>query len=94
MLFFLIGSYLLGLAYIVLFFLISLLVYLFAWFCSLFGIFVDISGSRMLQVIFVIICGLSYYVYDVSCFAFALFFFISAVFMLGRTAELWCIGSS
>jgi len=90
----LIGSFILGVAFIVLFWVISLLVYLFALFCSFIGIFVDISGSRMLQVIFLVICGITYYVYDISNLGFALFFFMSAGFMLMKTADNWCIGSS
>jgi len=87
------GSFLLGLAFIVLFWAISILVYLFAWFMSLFGVFVDISGNRNLQVIFLVICAITYYVYDVSNLGFALFVFLSAGWMLLKSADIWRISS-
>lgn len=89
----LIGSFLLGVALIVLFWAISILVYLFAWFCSLIGIFVDISGDKLLWIIFSVICGISFYIYAISNFGFALFVFVSAVFMLLRSADIWRISS-
>ena len=94
MLFFIFGSIALGLSYIVLFWAISLLLYLFAYLMSLFGIFVDISGENNIWVIFLVICGISFYVYAVSNFGFALFIFISANFMLFRTADTWRIASA
>lgn len=89
----LIGSFLLGVAFIVLFWVISLLVYLFAWVCSLIGIFIDISGDNNLWVIFSVICGISFYIYAISNFGFALFVFLSAVWMLFRSADIWRISS-
>jgi len=57
------------------------------------GIFVDISGENNVWVLFLVVCGISFYVYAVSNFGFSLFVFLSGEFMLFRTASNWMIAS-
>lgn len=94
MAFFIFASIALGVAFIVVFWITSMFVYLFARSCSFIGIFVDISGDKLLWIIFSVICGISFYIYAISNFGFALFVFLSAVWMLFRSADVWRIASN
>jgi len=95
MLLFLIGPYVLALAFMVLFFFTSLIVYLVTWLLSLFGIYMDISGDKNVWVLFLVVISISVWVYslDGSNFGFAVFVFLSGTFFLFRSADCWRIAS-
>jgi len=95
MAFFLIGSFVLGLAWIIIFFIGSFIFYLFAWFCSLIGIFVDVSGDRNIWFLFLLVLAISIWVFSLegSNFGYFTFVFLTGVFMVFKTADTFRIAS-
>ena len=95
MAFFLIGSFVLGLAWILIFFVASLVIYLIAFLLSLFGVFMDISGDNNIWLLFLVVIGISSWVFnlDGSNFGYSVFVFMSGSFLLFKTADNWKIAS-
>jgi hypothetical protein len=91
MLFFLIGPFILGIAWIAIFWLASFMIYLIACLLSLLGICFDISGDRNVWLLFIVVCGIAYCVFAVGNFGYAIFVFLTGAFMLFRSADTWKI---
>jgi hypothetical protein len=92
--FFLVAPMILGIAWIVIFWVASLAVYLAACSLALLGIRFEISGDKNIWLLFLVVCGISYYVYHLAgdCgWAAAVFVFLSGAFMLFRSADIWRI---
>ena len=94
MLFFILGSFALGIAWVIIFWVASFMGYLVAYICSLVGIYINISNDNNVWFLFMVVCGISFYIYAISNFGFSLFVFMSGSFMLFRTAENWRIASA
>ena len=95
MAFFLIGSFVLGVAYILLFWVVSFCIYLIAWCFSWFGISIDISADRNLYYLFLTVLGLSIWVYTLegSNIGISLFVLLTGVFFLCKSADIWRFGA-
>jgi len=95
MLLFLIGPYVLALAWLVIFWFASLATYLLAFLLSLFGVNCDIGGDTNVWLLFLVVISISVWVYSLedSSFGFALFVFLSGTFFLFRSADTWRIAS-
>lgn len=89
----LVGGYVIGFFWLLTFWISSFLWYLIAWFLSLFGIYMKVSGDSMVWLLFLVVCGISYYLYIANfsdCGLFlAIFSFLSGNFMLFRSADMW-----
>ena len=88
---FIIAGYLLGFVWILVFWFASFLWFLMSWFLSLFGIYMRVSGDRMIWLLFLVVCGITYLVFNIegSNIGYAIFIFLTGVFMLFRSADTW-----
>jgi len=97
MAFLLIGSVVLGLAWILIFWVASFLGYIVAWIASLFFVQVHVDGENNIWYLFAIVCGtswLSYHLAGDGCgLGAAIFVFLTGTFMLFRSADIWKIGT-
>ena len=95
MLFFLLGSVVLGVAWILIFWVASFVFYLWAWILSLFGFYIPIGGENNVWLLFFVVIGISYWIFTLegSNFGYAVFVFLSGLFMLFRSADVWRIGT-
>lgn len=95
MLLLIIGPYVLALAWIIVFFFASLILYLVSWLLSLLGIYMDISGDKNVWMMFLTVISISCWVFSLegSNFGFALFVFLSGTFFLFHSADYWRIAS-
>jgi len=89
----LVGGFVLGIAWIIVFWIASFLWYLIAWILSLLGVYMQVSGDRMIWLLFLVVCGISYSLYianvgDCGLFC-AIFSFLSGNFMLFKSADNW-----
>jgi len=95
LIFLIIAPYVLVLAWILVFWLASLVTYLFAFLLSLLGVSVDISGDKNVWMLFLVVISITCWVFslDGSNFGFAVFVFLSGTFFLFRSADCWRIAS-
>jgi len=93
MLLFFFGSFMLGIFWVCVFLVASFLIYLVAWLLSVFGIYMDISGDKNICLLFLVVFGISWWVFNVSNIGYALFIWLTGSFMLFRSADLFKIGS-
>jgi len=91
----LLGSILLGLAWVAVFWVASFLIFLVAWFLSLFGVYCDIASEKNLWFLFLVVIGISTWIYgiDGSNIGYAVFVFLTGSFMLFRSASVWKIAT-
>ena len=99
MIFFLVGSYLLGIAWIAIFWLASFMAYLIAWLCSLFGAYVNISDDNNVWFLFMVVIGISAWAGNIpedaaTGWCVFVFLFLTGSFSLFRSAENWRIASA
>jgi len=92
------GGVILGIIWSLIFWVGSLFVYLFAWICSLCGIFVDISGERNVWLLFCIVTLISIGAANIpedasTGWGIFVFLFLTGSFSLFRSADVWKIGS-
>jgi len=90
-----IGSFALGVAYILLFWVVSFCIFLVAWCCAACGFYVDISGNRNLFVLFLTVLSLSVWIYSLegSNIGYALFVLVTGFFFLCKSADIWRFGA-
>jgi len=93
MLFFLIGSVILGLAWTIVFWVASFIAYIVACLAALVGIQIHIEHEYNIWYLLLVVTGISYWVWNIpgSCFGYALFIWITGAFMLFRSAGIWKI---
>ena len=89
----LLGSILLGLAWVAVFWVASLAIYLVACGLSLFGVYCDIGDDRNVWLLLLLVIGISFWIYSLegSNIAYAVFVFLTGSFMLFRSADVWKI---
>ena len=94
MLFFIFGSIALGIAWVLVFWVASFAGYLVTCLCSLLGIYVDISGDKNVWFLFLVVLGISVWVFNIegSNFGYAIVVFLTGSFMLFRSVDMWRIG--
>jgi len=95
MAFLLVGSFALAVAWTILFWVASLVIYLVACGLSVFNIYCDIKGDRNICWLFFVVTGLSVWVYSLegSNFGYATFVFLTGSFFLFKSADIWKIGT-
>ena len=98
MAFFIIFGLALGIFWICVFWFASLVVYLVAWGLSEFGfgVYIDISGENNIWLLFLLVIGLSCWIYSLegSNIGFAAFVLLTGGFMLFRSSSVFQIGTS
>ena len=96
---FIVGSYILGIAWLLVFWLASFLIFLIAKILSVFGIFLNIAGERNIWYLFLVVCLITWLVFNsISDFGCAIgagiFVWLTGVFMLFRTADTFKIAEN
>lgn len=91
--FFLVGGFFLGIAWMLFFWIASFIIYILSRILAILGINFNISGETNVWILFWLIAGISYYIFDISNFAYALFIFITGCFMLFKNASMWMVNA-
>jgi hypothetical protein len=96
---FIVGGYILGIAWLLVFWLASFLIFLIAKILSLFGIFLNIAGEKNIWYLFLVVCLITWLVFnsvsDLGCaIGGSIFVFLTGAFMLFKSADTWKIAES
>ena len=96
---FVVGSYVLGLVWLLVFWLASFLIFLIAKILSVFGIFLNIAGEKNIWYLFLVVCLISWLTFNTisdigSAIGGAIFVFLTGSFMLFKSADTWKIAES
>jgi hypothetical protein len=89
------GGFILAIAWFFIFWVASFFIYLIALILSLFGIYMGVDGEKNVWLLFLVVCGISWWVslLDGSNIGYAIFVFFTGSFMLFRSANVWKISS-
>jgi hypothetical protein len=93
---FIVGSYVLGIAWLLIFWLASFLIFLIAKILSFVGIYLNIAGERNIWYLFLVVCLITWLVFnsigDFGCaIGVSIFVWLTGCFMLFKTADTFKI---